>query len=1644
MATLVLSTVGQVVGTFLGGPIGGLIGRTVGAVIGSSIDNFLFAPSIKSTQEGPRLQESQILSSTEGQPIIRGYGRFRTPGNLIWATRFREEVVKETTTQGGKGGQAKQTSETTTYNYFVNFAVGLCEGEIQSVHRVWADGKLFDLSGVTYRVYRGTEAQTPDSLITTKEGTGNVPAYRGLAYIVFEDMQINNFGNRIPQMSFEITRPVKRSDNNSVGDLVTGIDLIPGSTEFGYDPNVIQQTIQGGPGGSDVIERRVENNHDIANVSDWKLAIDQLQQNLPNCNIVTLVVTWFGDDLRMAECTIKPKVENRTKTTEPISWIVAGQTRATADLISTVDGRPAFGGSPNDLSVYRAILDLKTRGFEVMLYPFIIMDIPVGNTLPNPYQPESTFLEWWIAMTFQIELSFRSTERLQDLTPGTPGFFTVRHPETGYVFTSANYTDTRIDGFKDHNGTDPNTNNNESMEFRSIRISNHLAEYPAGETNFRQNVAVGQHLNVEVGGKFYLFQITQVETANQIDQGRQAIFQIDALYEGIASTGTATSTTLSGQAVYPWRGRITCDPAIGQPGTVDKTAAAATQAAAFLGNANSSDFSGSGGTVNFAGTATDWGFRRFILHMAELCRQAGGVEYFCLGTEMVQATFVRSSQDTFPFVDGLVSLAAQVNNLLPSAQIGYAADWSEFHSHRPTDGTGDVYFHLDTLWSNSNIDFIGIDNYLPLSDWRDGTTHADYGDGNDSFGNPRGESIYDIDYLKGQIEGGEYYDYFYASDAARNSQTRSAISDGQHSQPWIFRNKDIKNWWLEPHYNRNAGLRDSLLDIGGTPRSWGVLSGATLVDDPSAALFKFGPPTRITSGGSAGARARASTNEIDNTGGKRFVYRVWCGQGTSNKVRILIRHSAENVNVRYNFTTQSLTHDIDTAQTLNSLTIAEVSSGIFLISTDITLTSADTTVTFEVGPDSSVSGQYVIAYGAEVHEFGVSTTGWVPQSKKILFTEFGSPAINKGTNQPNVFFDPKSSESNVPHFSSGSRDDEIQRQYIRATMEYWNDNNNNPASTQYSGRMIDTARMSYWSYDARPWPTFPVDGDAWADQANWEFGHWISGRIDTVYIPDLLRELAEDYGITATFDFSRAYGSCDGFVIQANTSFRSTVEPLATIFMFDIIESGDRFKAVSEQEVRSLVTLDLDGIAEAASDEDEPVMLTRRQETELPAAFSIRYIDIFKEYEVASVDQRRETVEASGSPVTDTPIVLDMSRAQQMVDRLLYIAWSKRTSAEFGVLPEFIYLETGDVVTVNIQGITRSLRLESVTDTEVRRISARTFGQTLFETGGSTGRTQPINLQPVASAVLLSIMDLPLLRSSDIGYRPYVAGFINPWPQVNVFKSITTSNFSLDSTLFQPSVLGQTTATFNPGVTDVWDDANELRVEIYSDTLSTIDELSVLNNANSIAVENSSGNWEIVQFVNATLTGTRQYTLTRLLRGQLGTEDNMQTNLPSGSRIVLLNTTLQQLELGFDDINRQYNYRYGPADKDIGDPTYLTIQKTVTGRGLKPFSPVHIRGTASGSDMVISWIRRTRVSGDNWEYLDDVPLGEAFEKYEVDIFAVGSSTVVRTLTVTDATQVTYTGAQRASDNLTGSFDVNVYQLSDTVGRGTGRRATING
>lgn len=191
MATLIFTAIG----TALGGPLGGAIG----ALAGRQADALLFAPK---PREGPRLNELAVSSSSYGVALPRIHGRCRVPGQVIWATDLIESR--------SRSGNGKGRPATVTYSYSASFAVALSSRPIGGIGRIWADGKLLrgaagDLkAGGSLRVHLGHGDQAPDPLLAAAEGRTRCPAYRGLAYVVFEDLQLGDFGNRIPALSFEV------------------------------------------------------------------------------------------------------------------------------------------------------------------------------------------------------------------------------------------------------------------------------------------------------------------------------------------------------------------------------------------------------------------------------------------------------------------------------------------------------------------------------------------------------------------------------------------------------------------------------------------------------------------------------------------------------------------------------------------------------------------------------------------------------------------------------------------------------------------------------------------------------------------------------------------------------------------------------------------------------------------------------------------------------------------------------------------------------------------------------------------------------------------------------------------------------------------------------------------------------------------------------------------------------------------------------------------------------------------------------------------------------------------------------------------------------------------------------------------------
>lgn len=450
----------------------------------------------------------------------------------------------------------------------------------------------------------------------------------------------------------------------------------------------------------------------------------------------------------------------------------------------------------------------------------------------------------------------------------------------------------------------------------------------------------------------------------------------------------------------PWRGRI------GVSSDVSSAATAAVNA--FLGSASTGQFTrdATNLTVAYSGSPTDFSYRRMILHYANLCVVAGGVDLFLIGSELRGLEAIRGPGWTkagttdgggfavwdYPFVAGLIQLAADVRAIFDGAGltknlttwenlISYSADWSTWNGVQHSGANGQ-WPHLDRLFASANIDLVSFDNYLPLSDWTTGggfdvlhwgdaapTTWPPPSGAMNGLGLSGTPILHSEPYLQANIEGGEGFNWFY-NDSNNLGRGLDPLGSGQYvSLPEGDRASQARN----PFYANQQLL-----------------------------------------------------------GRKQF---RWWWKNT---------HQA----------------------------VYDASDG----------------------------------FGWAPHG---PTTQWAAKSKPLIFVEYGFATVDRCTNQPNVFFDPKSTESYSPFWSAWDsadgatflprRDDLLAALGLQAIYDYWAGGKNETSSSGVP--MILTPFCCAWNWDARPFPTFPLNASAWGDGGNWAAGNWIGGKGPYVDVP---------------------------------------------------------------------------------------------------------------------------------------------------------------------------------------------------------------------------------------------------------------------------------------------------------------------------------------------------------------------------------------------------------------------------------------------------------------------------------------------------------------------------------------------------------------
>jgi hypothetical protein len=583
----------------------------------------------------------------------------------------------------------------------------------------------------------------------------------------------------------------------------------------------------------------------------------------------------------------------------------------------------------------------------------------------------------------------------------------------------------------------------------------------------------------------------------------------------------------------------------------------------------------------------------------------------------------------------------------------------------------------------------------------------------------------------------------------------------------------------------------------------------------------------------------------------------------------------------------------------------------------------------------------------------VTPTAWVPGMKPIRLTEFGCAAVDRGGNAPNLFQDPKSAESSLPPFSTGARDDRMQRRALEAVLAHYVGPQNNPVSEVYGGPML--AGADAWCWDARPWPTFPGRGDVWADAGGWRTGHWLNGRLggDT---KDLIAAVLKRGGLAANdFEVGSVSGTVHGYVIDRPMRTRDALEPLLAALGMVAAERNGRVAVIGEATVEAGLMLD----ALALPDQGTSVRAERVLEPS-PGAARVRFIDGDADYQTGTSVVRSNG--AGGGVDLDLPAVCSSSLARAAAQRALEGAADERLTVALGPL-ETIRLEPGDRVSIEDHvGVWRVMRLnmDETPSAVLERVSSVVAGT---DEAGPTTRDEDAGV----GAPFFRMIELPPLVRNEADSRPIAVAAAEPWRPMRVFAGASADALTARGDVTRPATVGVLTEPLAAGPRHRWDEVNTLVVRIEGRPPQSRAPVAVLAGANAAAVQTADG-WELVQFRTADLVGEDVWRLGGLLRGQQGTEGAMAAGASVGATVVLLDAEPARADSPPAERGLPLIWRAGPTGQPAGGPFVSEVAHTASGVHDRPWSPAHLRaeGWADGG-FNLTWMARLRIDGDRWD-----------------------------------------------------------------------------
>lgn len=550
---------------------------------------------------------------------------------------------------------------------------------------------------------------------------------------------------------------------------------------------------------------------------------------------------------------------------------------------------------------------------------------------------------------------------------------------------------------------------------------------------------------------------------------------------------------------------------------------------------------------------------------------------------------------------------------------------------------------------------------------------------------------------------------------------------------------------------------------------------------------------------------------------------------------------------------------------------------------------------------------------------------------------------------------------------------------------------------------------------------------------------------------EAIGKILVDAGFDSTeYDTSRIPYCFKGYQVRGPQTTVDKLNPIMVTYAITAYELDDVLTFVPRGAEDTYV-LNMNHLsAHEENNPDEavwPIEWEDRGSRKITSNFQMRFTNQDKDLLAGSERQFRAVFDAENTASADVPLTFNSEQARSIVRMMLWRDEVCRFQTRFSLLPQYIWLHEGTVLRVNRDGIDYDVFILSVRrgDNWLVQVDAQVQVADVFtQKGVSSGARAATTNQPPPPTTAY-VLDIPAMTSDQYERTGVYTAICNTtltdrWVGASTFVSFDGANYVWIANSPVETVIGETGAALPKGPVYLWDESSVLTVTVLEGSLEPCTDDECLMGRNRAAVRASTGEWEIIAFVNATLVGTNTYELSRLLRGLRGTEHLVGLHFAGDAFVLLQNDgSIGWGDVGSDAIGSVRQFKFPSRGQELSAATNESL--TFRARTMQCAAPVQTSTELSGTDIVVNWVRRSRRVVFPFNS-DDAPFcaDELPERYEVEIFADDGYTFLRrTTTATGATTITYTTAEQTADGILtpGGEDVHfkIYQISNVTGRG---------